>query len=110
MLMTSPLSSGATTCSAASTTGCSTYGLPLRRTGEPAEVDTPPSEVPASEELNKAEIDPPPPDTSTAPPEDPSELDALEDIITCRKKKTIGGSGRKREESVKIMTPTHTYL
>ncbi|QCD93923.1 hypothetical protein DEO72_LG5g2000 [Vigna unguiculata] len=79
--MTSPLSSEATTCSA---TGCSASGLPLRRIGESAELDTPPSEVPASEELNKAEIDPPAPDTSTAPPEEPSELDALEDIFTCR--------------------------
>jgi len=52
-----------------------------RRIGESAELDTPPSEVLTSEKLNKAEIDPPPPDTSTALPEEPSELDALEDIF-----------------------------
>jgi len=45
------------------------------------ELDAPPSEVPESEELNKAEIDPPPPDTPTVPPDKPSELDALEDIF-----------------------------
>ena len=81
MLMTSPLASEATTWSIASATGCSASGLALSRMGESVELDTTPSEVPESEELNKAEIDPPPPDPPIAPPDKPSELDAPEDIF-----------------------------
>jgi len=81
MPMMSPLSSEAATCSTASTIGGSTSELPLRRIGESVALDTPSSEVPESEELNKEEIDPPPPDVPTAPPNKPSELDALVDIF-----------------------------
>jgi len=108
--MTSPLSSEIATCSTASATGGSASELPLKRIGEPVALDTPSSEVPDSDESNKAETDPAPPDLPTAPPDRPSELDALEDIFTCKQEKTIGDLARKRKENVKITTATQTYL
>jgi len=81
MPMMSPLSSKAAAYSTASAIGGSASELPLRMIGESVALDTPSSEVPESEELNKAEIDPPPPNAPTAPPNKPSELDALEDIL-----------------------------
>jgi len=90
----------------------SSVGLPLLLcTGELAVDDPPPSDVPTSDKLNGEETDPPPLETSTTPLEDPSELDQLEEaIITYRKRKTIGDSDEKREESVKIAIATHLYL
>ncbi|QCD79310.1 hypothetical protein DEO72_LG1g2949 [Vigna unguiculata] len=110
MPMTSPLSLEITTCSTASATGGSASELPLRRIGEPVALDTPPSEVPDSDESNRAETDPAPPDHLTAPPDRPSEPDTLEDIFTCKQERTIGDSARKRKENVKITTTTQTYL
>ncbi|QCD79537.1 hypothetical protein DEO72_LG1g3179 [Vigna unguiculata] len=80
----SPLSSEAATCSAASATGGSASELPLKRIRELVSLDTPPSEVPDSDDSNRAETNPAPPEYLTAPPDGPSEPDALEDIFTCR--------------------------
>ncbi|QCD78451.1 hypothetical protein DEO72_LG1g2084 [Vigna unguiculata] len=85
----SPLSSEAAACSAISSIDCSASELPLRSIGESVPLDrsTPSSEVPDSDDSNRAEIDPASPDHLTAPPDGPSEPDALEDIFYLQREK-----------------------
>ena len=59
----------------------------LRSIGESVPLDISPSEVPDSDDSNKAEIDPASPDHPTTPPDGPSESDALEDIFYLQREK-----------------------